>query len=118
MYIFQIEGKEFAVKPMNCPGHILVYKSQKRSYKELPIRFFELGSVYRNEKSGVLHGLLRVRGFTQDDAHIFCLREQVEEEITKVIDFVWDTLKVFGFTEYTVELSTKPKEYIGSDKDW
>ncbi|OGW75929.1 MAG: threonine--tRNA ligase [Omnitrophica bacterium RBG_13_46_9] len=118
MYIFEIEGKEFAVKPMNCPGHILVYKSYKRSYKELPLRFFELGSVYRHEKSGVLHGLLRVRGFTQDDAHIFCLREQAEEEIIKVIDFVSDTLKVFGFNEYSVELSTKPKKYIGTDRDW
>ncbi|MFH1594705.1 MAG: threonine--tRNA ligase [Candidatus Omnitrophota bacterium] len=118
MYIFQIEGREFAVKPMNCPGHILVYKSQKRSYRDLPLRFFELGSVYRHEKSGVLHGLLRVRGFTQDDAHIFCLREQIEEEVSKVIDFVTDTLKVFGFNEYSVELSTRPEKSIGSDDDW
>lgn len=118
MYIFQIEGKEFAVKPMNCPGHILVYKSKKRSYRELPMRFFELGSVYRHEKSGVLHGLLRVRGFTQDDAHIFCLKEQAEDEIAGVIDFVGDTLKVFGFDEYSVELSTKPKNSIGTDEEW
>jgi len=118
MYIFKIEGKEFAVKPMNCPGHILVYKSHKRSYRDLPLRLFELGSVYRHEKSGVLHGLLRVRGFTQDDAHIFCLKEQVEPEIQNVIDFVEETLKVFGFSEYTVELSTKPKKFIGSDEEW
>ncbi len=118
MYIFQIEGKEFAVRPMNCPGHILVYKSQKRSYRDLPLRFFELGSVYRHEKSGVLHGLLRVRGFTQDDAHIFCLKEQVEDEIANVIDFAGDTLKVFGFAEYSVELSTKPKKHIGTDEEW
>ena len=118
MYIFEIEKKEFAVKPMNCPGHILVYKSKKRSYKDLPIRFFELGSVYRHEKSGVLHGLLRVRGFTQDDAHIFCLKEQAEDEIAKVIEFVEDTLKVFGFNEYAVELSTRPKESIGTDEEW
>ena len=118
MYIFQIEGKEFAVKPMNCPGHILVYRSHKRSYRDLPLRFFELGSVYRHEKSGVLHGLLRVRGFTQDDAHIFCLREQIEAEIADVIDFVSDTLKVFGFGEYSVELSTRPKKSIGSDEEW
>jgi threonyl-tRNA synthetase len=118
MYIFEIEGKEFAVKPMNCPGHILVYQSHKRSYRDLPLRFFELGSVYRHEKSGVLHGLLRVRGFTQDDAHIFCLREQVEDEIVDVIDFVGDTLKVFGFGEYEVELSTKPKDHIGTDAEW
>ena len=118
MYIFKIDNREFAVKPMNCPGHILVYKSRKRSYKDLPLRFFELGSVYRHEKSGVLHGLLRVRGFTQDDAHIFCLEEQVESEIIKVIEFVEETLRVFGFAEYSVELSTKPKEYIGTDRDW
>lgn len=118
MYIFKIEGKEFVVKPMNCPGHILVYRSAKRSYRDLPMRFFELGNVYRHEKSGVLHGLLRVRGFTQDDAHIFCLREQLEPEIIQVIDFVEDTLKVFGFTEYSVELSTKPKKYIGAEGQW
>lgn len=118
MYIFEIEGKEYAVKPMNCPGHIIVYKSHKRSYRDLPLRLFELGSVYRNEKSGVLHGLLRVRGFTQDDAHIFCLREQIEPEVIKVIDFVSDTLKVFGFKDYTVELSTRPKDSIGTDEEW
>ena len=118
MYIFQIEGKEFAVKPMNCPGHILVYKSHKRSYRDLPLRFFELGSVYRHEKTGVLHGLLRVRGFTQDDAHIFCLKKEIEEEVAGVIDFVSDTLKVFGFNEYTVELSTRPKDSIGTDEEW
>jgi len=118
MYIFEIEDSEFAVKPMNCPGHILVYRSKKRSYRELPLRLFELGNVYRHEKSGVLHGLLRVRGFTQDDAHIFCLREQAEEEISKVIDFVTDILRVFGFKEYAVELSTRPEKYIGDEKDW
>ncbi len=118
MYFFKIEENEFAVRPMNCPAHILVYKSKKRSYKDLPLRFFELGDVYRHEKSGVLHGLLRVRGFTQDDAHIFCLKEQAETEIILVIDFVIDTLKVFGFDDFSVELSTKPEEYIGKDEDW
>jgi len=118
MYMFKIEGQEYAIKPMNCPGHILVYKSKTRSYRELPIRFFELGTVYRNEKSGVLHGLLRVRGFTQDDAHIFCLREQVEEEIINVINFVIDTLNVFGFEDFKVELSTRPAKSIGTDADW
>jgi len=118
MYMFKIEGQEYAIKPMNCPGHILVYKSKVRSYRDLPLRYFELGTVYRNEKSGVLHGLLRVRGFTQDDAHIFCLREQVEEEIVKVIDFVIDTLNVFGFEEFSVELSTRPEKSIGNDDDW
>jgi len=118
MYVFESEGQEFAVKPMNCPGHILVFSSRTRSYKELPLRYFELGSVYRHEKSGVLHGLLRVRGFTQDDAHIFCLREQAEEEIIGVIDFVEEVLKVFGFDEFEIELSTKPEKYIGEDEDW
>jgi len=103
---------------MNCPGHILVYKSKKRSYRDLPLRLFELGSVYRHEKSGVLHGLLRVRGFTQDDAHIFCLREQAETEILQVIEFVIETLKVFGFEEFSVELSTKPEKHIGNEDDW
>lgn len=118
MYFFKSEGQEYGVKPMNCPGHILVYASRIRSYREFPIRYFELGSVYRHEKSGVLHGLLRVRGFTQDDAHIFCLREQVEEEVMKVIDFVDETLKVFGFKEFEVELSTRPAKSIGTDEDW
>ncbi|MDD5270761.1 MAG: threonine--tRNA ligase [Candidatus Omnitrophica bacterium] len=118
MYIFQIDGQEYAVKPMNCPAHILIYRSKTRSYKDLPLRYFELGSVYRNEKSGVLHGLLRVRGFTQDDAHIFCLREQAVEEIKGVIDFVRDALKVFGFTDFETEISTKPDKYIGTDEDW
>ncbi|NQT33408.1 MAG: threonine--tRNA ligase [Candidatus Omnitrophica bacterium] len=118
MYIFESEGQEFAVKPMNCPGHILVYSSTKRSYREFPIRYFELGSVYRHEKSGVLHGLLRVRGFTQDDAHIFCLRGQVEQEVIGVIDFVEEVLKVFGFDEFETELSTRPEKSIGKDEDW
>jgi len=118
MYIFKAGKQEFAVKPMNCPGHILVYKSRTRSYRDLPLRFFELGTVYRNEKSGVLHGLLRVRGFTQDDAHIFCLREQLQDEINSVINFVLDTLKVFGFNEFEIEISTRPLKSIGKDKDW
>ena len=118
MYMFKIEGQEYAIKPMNCPGHILVYRSKTRSYRELPLRYFELGTVYRNEKSGVLHGLLRVRGFTQDDAHIFCLRDQVEDEIIKVINFVVDTLNVFGFEDFSIEVSTRPTKSIGNDKDW
>lgn len=118
MYIFKIENQEYAIKPMNCPGHIMVYKSKTRSYKDLPVKFFELGTVYRNEKSGVLHGLLRVRGFTQDDAHIFCLQNQVEDEIIKVIDFVIDMLNAFGFDEFSIELSTRPAKSIGSDADW
>jgi len=118
MYIFKIEDKEFVLKPMNCPGHILIYKSRLRSYREFPLRFFELGTVYRREKAGVLHGLLRVRGFTQDDAHIFCLPEQLNLEIEKIIDFVVDTMKIFGFNDLAVELSTRPQKYIGTEQDW
>ncbi len=118
MFTLITEGKEFVLKPMNCPGHILIYKSKTRSYKDLPIRFFELGTVYRKEKAGVLHGLLRVRGFTQDDAHIFCLPGQLPDEIKKIIDFVFETMKVFGFQQWGVELSTRPEKYIGSEEDW
>ncbi|MBU1045240.1 MAG: threonine--tRNA ligase [Candidatus Omnitrophica bacterium] len=118
MYIFSVEGKEFAIKPMNCPGHIMVYKSKKRSYRELPLRLFELGTVHRHEKSGVLHGLLRVRGFTQDDAHLFCTADNLKSEIKDIIDFVIDTMKVFGFKEWHIELSTRPEKSIGTDADW
>jgi threonyl-tRNA synthetase len=118
MYTLKIDDKEFVLKPMNCPGHILIYKSKSRSYRELPLRLFELGTVYRNEKAGVLHGLLRVRGFTQDDAHIFCLPQQLGPEIKAVIDFVFDTMKVFGFDSLGIELSTRPQKYIGSEDDW
>ncbi|MFH0739066.1 MAG: threonine--tRNA ligase [Candidatus Omnitrophota bacterium] len=118
MYTLKIDDKEFVLKPMNCPGHILIYKSKSHSYRELPLRLFELGTVYRHEKAGVMHGLLRVRGFTQDDAHIFCLPEQLKEEIKAVIDFVFDTMKVFGFESLGVELSTRPDKYIGSEDDW
>jgi len=118
MYIFKVEGEEYAVKPMNCPAHMLIYKSKIRSYRDLPIRYFELGNVHRREKSGVLHGLLRVRGFTQDDAHIFCLPSQAQEEITGVIDFVLETMKVFGFKDYKIDLSTRPPKYIGDLQMW
>lgn len=118
MYVFKIGNQEYVVRPMNCPGHILIYKSKIRSYKELPLRLFELGTVYRQEKSGVLHGLLRVRGFTQDDAHLFCTEAQLKDEIKDIIDFVIDTMKVFGFNEWQIELSTRPEKSIGTDKDW
>ncbi|MDP2940476.1 MAG: threonine--tRNA ligase [Candidatus Omnitrophota bacterium] len=118
MYFFQIEEREFAVKPMNCPGHILIYQSKLRSYRDLPIRYFELGTVYRNEKAGVLHGLLRVRGFTQDDAHIFCTPEQLKSEIKSIIDFVFEAMKDFGFSDAVIELSTQPKKFIGSQDNW
>ena len=118
MYTFKIENKEFVLKPMNCPGHILIYKSKLHSYRELPFRMFELGTVYRHEKSGVLHGLLRVRGFTQDDAHIFCTPEQLKEEIKGVIEFVFSAMRDFGFQDLDIELSTRPRDSIGNDEDW
>jgi threonyl-tRNA synthetase len=117
MYFTEIEGKEYGIKPMNCPAHMMIYQSKTRSYRDLPIRFFELGTVHRHEKTGVLHGLLRVRGFTQDDAHIFCLPEQLTDEIIGVIDFIKEVMNVFGF-EYTLEISTRPEKSIGSDEDW
>lgn len=113
-----IEGKKFILKPMNCPGHILIYKNQIRSYRELPIRLAELGTVYRYERSGVLHGLLRVRGFTQDDAHIFCRPNQLEEELVAVLDLTRFMLKTFGFENYQVLLSTRPEKYAGTLEIW
>ncbi len=114
----EIEGLEYELKPMNCPFHIQVYKSNLRSYRELPIRYAELGTVYRYERSGVLHGLLRVRGFTQDDAHIFCMEDQIEDEILRVLDFTLFILKTFGFSEYDVYLSTRPEKYVGAPENW
>jgi threonyl-tRNA synthetase len=118
MYFVQIEECEYAVKPMNCPGAILVYKSNQHSYKDLPIRYAELGLVHRHEKSGVLHGLFRVRNFTQDDAHIFCLESQLQDEILKIMDLIERMYSVFGFNDYHVELSTRPLKRIGSDEIW
>ena len=118
MYYFKVDNDEYAVKPMNCPGHILIYKSKVRSYRDLPVRFFELGTVYRQEKAGVLHGLLRVRGFTQDDAHIFCRVDQIKTEVMAVVDFVFDTMRDFGFKDIQIELSTQPAKFIGEQNDW
>ena len=114
----EIEGMEYELKPMNCPFHLYIYKSSLRSYRDLPIRYAELGTVYRYERSGVLHGLLRVRGFTQDDAHIFCREDQIEDEILKVLDFTLFILKTFGFDEYDVYLSTRPEKYVGTLENW
>jgi threonyl-tRNA synthetase len=118
----EVEKDQYQLKPMNCPGHILIYKSRRRSYRELPVRLAELGTVYRYERSGVLHGLLRVRGFTQDDAHIFCVPSQIEREIEDCVDFAWEVLRVFGFDSYKVELSArdpaKPMEYAGTEEEW
>src|SRR3989344_4792365 len=119
MFIFKTEDqKEYAIKPMNCPGHMLIYKTSGRSYRDLPLRFFEMGNVCRNEKSGVLHGLLRVRNFTQDDAHIFCLPDSLEQEIASVVDFAFFVLDTFGFKEREIEISTRPEKSIGTDTDW
>lgn len=116
------EDTEFRLKPMNCPFHIGIYKSHPRSYRELPLRYAELGTVYRAELSGTLHGLMRVRGFTQDDAHIFCTPEQVEDEVGNCVDFAYDVFKTFGFDKFKVELSVRGgadnKGYLGSDADW
>jgi len=114
----EIEGTDYEIKPMNCPFHIHVYKHTLRSYKELPIRFAELGTVYRYERSGVLHGLLRVRGFTQDDAHIFCREDQIEDEILTVLDFTLFILRTFGFEQYDIYLSTRPDKYVGTTEHW
>lgn len=118
MYFMEVDENPYVLKPMNCPGHILIYKSQTRSYKELPIRYFELGTVYRYERSGVLHGLLRVRGFTQDDAHIFCQPDQLKDEICGVIEFASSMLTTFGFKEYDIYLSTRPEKYVGTSDIW
>jgi len=114
----ELENRVYQLKPMNCPFHIYVYNQKRRSYREFPIRYCELGTVYRFERSGVLHGLLRVRGFTQDDAHIFCREDQLEEELIKVLDLVIYFLKVFGFSEYKIFLSTRPEKFVGSPEIW
>jgi len=117
MYFTEIDEQSYGIKPMNCLAHMLIYKSRQRSYRDLPLRFFELGTVHRHEKSGVLHGLLRVRGFTQDDAHILCTPGQLDGEIKGVLKFVQDVMGIFGF-EYEMEISTRPEKSIGRDEDW
>lgn len=114
----EVEGVEYEIKPMNCPFHVSIYKSRLRSYRDLPLRYAELGTVYRYERSGVLHGLLRVRGFTQDDAHIFCTEDQIEDEVQRVLDFTLFILQTFGFTDYDIYLSTRPEKYVGSEAGW
>jgi threonyl-tRNA synthetase len=117
-----VDGQDYYIKPMNCPFHIMIYKSHTRSYRDLPLRWAELGTVYRYERSGTLHGLLRVRGFTQDDAHIFCTPEQVDDEILRVLDFSLNLLRGFGFEEFKIELSVRdpktPEKYAGEDAMW
>jgi threonyl-tRNA synthetase len=113
----EIDEMPYRVKPMNCPGHAIMYKTRNHSYRDLPLRWAELGTVYRFEKSGVLHGMLRLRGFTQDDAHIFCTPEQLEEEIAGVLELIHLMLSTFGF-EYTAYLATRPEKSIGSEEVW
>jgi threonyl-tRNA synthetase len=117
MYYTEVDEQEYGIKPMNCLSHMLIYKSKIRSYRDLPLRYFELGTVHRHEKTGVLHGLMRVRQFTQDDAHILCTPDQLNAEIRAIADFVAYAMKIFGF-DYEVELSTRPAKSIGSDTDW
>jgi threonyl-tRNA synthetase len=114
----EVEGQDYQLKPMNCPFHIQIYKSKMRSYRDLPIRYAELGTVYRFEPSGTLHGLLRVRGFTQDDAHIFLTPDQLDEEIYALLDFTLFVLRRFGFDRYEVYLSTRPEKYAGTLDNW
>jgi threonyl-tRNA synthetase len=112
------ENQLYQLKPMNCPFHVLIYKNGLRSYRELPMRWAELGTVYRHEMSGALHGLMRVRGFTQDDAHIFCREDQIADEILAILDLTLNTLEAFGFEDFTVDLSTRPEKAVGSDEIW
>ncbi|WP_439327701.1 threonine--tRNA ligase [Lonepinella sp. BR2357] len=118
MFTTQSENREYAIKPMNCPGHVQIFNQGLKSYRDLPIRMAEFGSCHRNEPSGSLHGLMRVRGFTQDDAHIFCTEEQIESEVTSCIKMVYDIYSTFGFTNIAVKLSTRPESRIGSDEMW
>src|SRR4051812_47845972 len=113
-----VDGQEYYLKPMNCPFHILMYKTKRRSYRELPLRWAELGTVYRYERSGVLHGLLRVRGFTQDDAHIFCRPDQMLSEVGRVVDFSIYILRAFGFQDFEIYLSTRPEKSVGAPAQW
>ncbi len=118
MYFTNFDGTDYAIKPMNCPGLCLVYKTRQHSYREFPMRIAELGLVHRHEASGVMHGLFRVRQFTQDDAHIFCTPDQIEAEIIGVIDLTFEIYRAFGFEDFHIELSTKPEKHIGSDEIW
>jgi threonyl-tRNA synthetase len=114
----EMDNQQFFIKPMNCPFHIMMYKTRRRSYRDLPLRWAELGTVYRYERSGVLHGLLRVRGFTQDDAHLFCRPDQMHDEVLRVVDFSLEVLRTFGFTEYEIFLSTRPEKSVGEAAQW
>ncbi|MEO0082237.1 MAG: threonine--tRNA ligase, partial [candidate division WOR-3 bacterium] len=122
MYVIPTETEDYVLKPMNCPGHMLIYRTRVRSYRDLPLRLAEWGTVYRLERSGVLHGMMRVRGFTQDDAHIFCTEEQIEEEVHRVVTLSLKMLRTFGFEDFRVDLSVRDprhkEKYIGEDRQW
>ena len=117
MYFTQVEDQEYGIKPMNCVGHVKIYQSDIRSYRDLPLKFFEYGVVHRHERSGTMHGLFRVREFTQDDAHIFCRQDQIKENILEILDFVEKVMDIFGFT-YDMEISTRPEKAIGDVEVW
>ena len=117
MYFTDVEGRPMGLKPMNCPAHIQIYKRERRSYRDLPIRYAEQGLVHRHEPSGTLHGLLRVRHITQDDAHVFCTEDQIEEEVLRCLDFGFFIYDLFGF-EPRLELSTRPEKRVGSEEMW
>ena len=118
MYFTDVDDREAAIKPMNCPGHCLVYKTKKKSYRNLPVRMAEFGRVHRHERSGATHGLFRVRTFVQDDAHVFCTPDQIHEELQSVLNQIFEVYKQFGFNEIKLELSTRPEKSIGSDEIW
>jgi threonyl-tRNA synthetase len=118
MFVTQSESRDYAVKPMNCPGHIQIFNSSLHSYRDLPLRLAEFGSCHRNEPSGSLHGLMRVRGFTQDDAHIFCMESQVEAEVADFIKMLYEVYKDFGFDNVIVKLSTRPEKRVGTEEAW
>ncbi|MCG8380638.1 MAG: threonine--tRNA ligase [Gammaproteobacteria bacterium] len=118
MFVTESENREYALKPMNCPGHVQIFNQGLKSYRDLPIRMAEFGSCLRNEPSGTLHGLMRVRGFTQDDAHIFCTEEQVQEEVSILIDIIYEVYEQFGFSDISIKLSTRPENRVGSDEVW
>ncbi|MCP4236103.1 MAG: threonine--tRNA ligase, partial [Aestuariibacter sp.] len=118
MFTTESEKREYAIKPMNCPGHVQIFNQGLKSYRDLPLRMAEFGCCHRNEPSGALHGLMRVRGFTQDDAHIFCTEEQMLDEVCSCIDMIYDAYRTFGFEKIEVKLSTRPEKRVGSDEIW
>jgi threonyl-tRNA synthetase len=118
MFTTNSENRDYALKPMNCPGHVQIFNQGLKSYRDLPLRYAEFGSCHRNEPSGALHGLMRVRNFTQDDAHVFCTPDQIEEEVSKLIDMIFNVYKDFGFTDVSINLSTRPEKRVGSEEVW